>query len=198
MEMYREGVNTLVFYQKPGDEKYSFLIKHNEELTEQILGEVKQNRVRKSEIKYAADAIFELIKNGITTNSPKDVDNNGVSHKTNLLGLPVLTPRNEHEQFYTVNSDGSATIGNLKINNICNDGSHIRDTRSWVVVNKIGDLYIDDCNEAELSGDNDIVKYKLAKNAQSIAAFIRNNAGLIKSVWVQRAVFRNIIEVIKQ
>lgn len=56
---------TLIFYQKENDEKFSFLIKDEEELTEQLLATVKTKRVKEKDIKYAVDGIFNLINNDL-------------------------------------------------------------------------------------------------------------------------------------
>jgi hypothetical protein len=64
MKEFTQNGITLVFYQKPNDEKFSFLIKDNEELTEKLLASVKIKRVKEMDIKYAANGIFEKIKHG--------------------------------------------------------------------------------------------------------------------------------------
>jgi len=56
----RNGLE-LVFYQKEGDEKYSFYLKDEPILTEHLLNSVKTKRVREDKIKYAVKGIFNLI-----------------------------------------------------------------------------------------------------------------------------------------
>ena len=54
---------TVVFYQKDGDAKFSFLIENNEELTEKLLATVSKKRVAGKSIFFAKEAIFNLINN---------------------------------------------------------------------------------------------------------------------------------------
>lgn len=62
MKEFNQNGITLVFYQKPTDEKFSFLVKDNEELTYQLLNSVSTKRVREKDIKYAVKGIFEKIE----------------------------------------------------------------------------------------------------------------------------------------
>jgi dsRNA-specific ribonuclease len=73
MKEFNQNGITLVFYQKPEDEKFSFLIKDNEELTEQLLNSVSTKRVKEKDIKYAVKGIFEKIEQNllITKNQTK-------------------------------------------------------------------------------------------------------------------------------
>jgi|SRR5690606_20157281 len=75
-EFNKNGI-TLVFYQKQGDEKFSFLIKDNEELTERLLNSVSTKRVKEKDIKYAVKGIFEKIEQNllITTKNQTDMKN---------------------------------------------------------------------------------------------------------------------------
>lgn len=59
---------TLVFYKKLGDEKFSFLVKEKEELTEKLIKSVKTKRVKEKNIKYAVKGIFEKIENNFLRN----------------------------------------------------------------------------------------------------------------------------------
>jgi len=68
---FTRGNNTIVFYKKDDDEKYSFLIKDNPELTEQILYSVKKKRIKKNKIKYAVDGIFDLINSNKFKEKPE-------------------------------------------------------------------------------------------------------------------------------
>lgn len=54
---------TLVFYQKEGDEKYSFLIKDDEELTATLLANCKTKRVKGKDFKYAVAGIIDKLEN---------------------------------------------------------------------------------------------------------------------------------------
>ena len=65
MKEFNQNGITLVFYQKPEDEKFSFLIKDNEELTEQLLNSVSTKRVKEKDIKYAVKGIFEKIEQNL-------------------------------------------------------------------------------------------------------------------------------------
>lgn len=63
MKEYTQGEDIIVFYKKEGDEKYSFKIKNNKELTRRLLLSVKKLRVRRDKLEYAAKGIFEKIGN---------------------------------------------------------------------------------------------------------------------------------------
>lgn len=65
MKEFNQNGITLVFYQKPQDEKFSFLVKDNEELTNQLLNSVSTKRVKEKEIKYAVKGIFEKIEQNL-------------------------------------------------------------------------------------------------------------------------------------
>jgi len=65
MKEFSRNNLTIVFYQKENDQKFSFLIKDEEELTEQLLATVKTKRVREDKIKYAINGIFDLIENNL-------------------------------------------------------------------------------------------------------------------------------------
>lgn len=67
MKEFTQNGITLVFYQKPEDVKFSFLIKDNEELTAQLLANVSTKRVKEKDIHYAVKGIFEKIKNNLLT-----------------------------------------------------------------------------------------------------------------------------------
>ena len=73
MKEFNQNGIILVFYQKPEDEKFSFLVKDNEELTEQLLNSVSTKRVKEKDIKYAVRGIFEKIEQNllITKNQQK-------------------------------------------------------------------------------------------------------------------------------
>jgi dsRNA-specific ribonuclease len=60
-EFTRAGV-TIIFFQLENDEKYSFRIKDDTELTQKILDSVNTKRVKEKNIKYAVNGIFDLIK----------------------------------------------------------------------------------------------------------------------------------------
>jgi len=65
MKEFTQNGITLVFYQKPNDEKFSFLIKDNEELTKKHLLNVSNHRVKEKDIKYAVKGIFEKIEQNL-------------------------------------------------------------------------------------------------------------------------------------
>ena len=72
MKEFNQNGITLVFYQKPQDEKFSFLVKDNEELTNQLLNSVSTKRVKEKEIKYAVKGIFEKIENNLLITKNKN------------------------------------------------------------------------------------------------------------------------------
>lgn len=67
MKEFSRNNLTIVFYQKENDQKFSFLIKNEEELTDRLLATVKTKRVREDKIKYAVNGIFDLIENNLLT-----------------------------------------------------------------------------------------------------------------------------------
>lgn len=71
MKEFNQNGITLVFYQKPEDEKFSFLVKDNEELTKQLLNSVSTKRVKEKNIKYAVRGIFEKIENKLLLTNQK-------------------------------------------------------------------------------------------------------------------------------
>ena len=71
MKEFNQNGITLVFYQKPADEKFSFLVKDNEELTERLLNSVKTKRVKEKDIKYAVRGIFEKIEQNLLLTNQK-------------------------------------------------------------------------------------------------------------------------------
>ena len=76
MKEFNQNGIILVFYQKPEDEKFSFLVKDNEELTEQLLNSVSTKRVKEKDIKYAVRGIFEKIEqNLLITKNQTEMNN---------------------------------------------------------------------------------------------------------------------------
>ncbi len=67
MKRFSRNNLTLVFFQKENDQKFSFYIENEEELTESLLATVKTKRVKEDKIKYAVNGIFDLIKNNLLT-----------------------------------------------------------------------------------------------------------------------------------
>lgn len=67
MKEFSRNNLTIVFYQKENDQKFSFLIKDEKELTERLLATVKTKRVSENKIKYAVNGIFDLIENNLLT-----------------------------------------------------------------------------------------------------------------------------------
>lgn len=61
MKKFSQNGKTIVFYQKEGDEKFSFLIENEPELTEKLLNSVKTKRVKERDIHYAIKGIFEKL-----------------------------------------------------------------------------------------------------------------------------------------
>lgn len=75
MKEFNQNGITLVFYQKPEDEKFSFLIKDNEELTTQLLLNVSNHRVKEKDIKYAVKGIFEKIEQNLLPKNQTEMNN---------------------------------------------------------------------------------------------------------------------------
>lgn len=75
MKEFNQNGITLVFYQKPEDEKFSFFVKDNEELTEQLLNSVSNKRVKEKDIKYAVKGIFEKIEQNLLTQNQFKMEN---------------------------------------------------------------------------------------------------------------------------
>ena len=67
MKKFSQNGKTIVFYQKEGDEKFSFLIENEPELTEQLLANVSNKRVKEKDIRFAVKGIFEKIENNLLT-----------------------------------------------------------------------------------------------------------------------------------
>ena len=82
MKEFNQNGITLVFYQKPEDEKFSFLIKDNEELTTQLLLNVSNHRVKEKDIKYAVKGIFEKIEQNLLITKNQTEMNNPIVELT--------------------------------------------------------------------------------------------------------------------
>jgi dsRNA-specific ribonuclease len=67
MKKFSQNGKTIVFYQKEGDEKFSFLIEKEPELTEQLLANVSNKRVKEKDIRFAVKGIFDKIENNLLT-----------------------------------------------------------------------------------------------------------------------------------
>jgi CRISPR/Cas system-associated endonuclease Cas1 len=78
MKEFNQNGITLVFYQKPEDEKFSFLIKDNEELTTKLLLNVSNHRVKEKDIKYAVKGIFEKIEQNLLITKNQNQMNNPI------------------------------------------------------------------------------------------------------------------------
>jgi len=65
MKKFTRDSLTIVFYQKENDQKFSFLIENETELTELLLATVKTKRVKEDKIKYAINGILDLIDNNL-------------------------------------------------------------------------------------------------------------------------------------
>lgn len=61
MKRFSQNGKTIIFYQKENDEKFSFLIENEPELTEKLLANIKTKRVKEMDIHYAVKGIFEKI-----------------------------------------------------------------------------------------------------------------------------------------
>ena len=75
MKKFSQNGKTIVFYQKENDEKFSFLIENQTELTERLLATVKTKRVSEDKIKYAVNGIFDLIENDLLTKNVVKMEN---------------------------------------------------------------------------------------------------------------------------
>ena len=67
MKQFTQNGVTLVFYKKENDEKYSFAIKGDDELTERLLESVLTKRVREKDLHFAQKGIFEKIEQNLIT-----------------------------------------------------------------------------------------------------------------------------------
>ena len=59
---FSHGKLVIVFYKKEGDEKYSFFIRDNLELTQRILASVEKKKVKAGEFHFTVKAILKLIE----------------------------------------------------------------------------------------------------------------------------------------
>lgn len=76
MKRFSRNNLILVFFQKENDQKFSFYIENEEELTERLLATVKNKRVSEDKIKYAVNGIFDLIENNLlTTKKVSEMEN---------------------------------------------------------------------------------------------------------------------------
>jgi hypothetical protein len=94
MKKFSRNNLTLVFFQRDGDKKYSFYIENEYELTEQLLSTVTNKRVKKSNIKYAVEGIFDLLNKehtGYWYSRLINDDKQFSSHLKENWGLKVLT-----------------------------------------------------------------------------------------------------------
>ena len=82
MKEFNQNGITLVFYKKPADEKFSFLIKDNEELTEQLLANVSTKRVKEKDIRFAVKGIFEKIEQNLLINKNQNQMENPIVELT--------------------------------------------------------------------------------------------------------------------
>ena len=67
MKRFSRNNLTLVFFQKENDQKFSFKIENEAELTDRLLATVKTKRVHEDKIKYAVNGIFDLIESDLLT-----------------------------------------------------------------------------------------------------------------------------------
>ncbi len=61
---------TIVFYQRDGDQKFSFLVENDPMLTAFLLANCKTKRVAEDKIGYAVKGIFEKLENGLEKTEP--------------------------------------------------------------------------------------------------------------------------------
>jgi dsRNA-specific ribonuclease len=78
MKKYSQNGKTIVFYQKENDEKFSFLIENEPELTEQLLANVSNKRVKEKDIKFAVKGIFEKIENNLLIKNLNEMNTNPI------------------------------------------------------------------------------------------------------------------------
>ena len=62
MKEFTKNGKTLVFYKKENDEKFSFLIKNEPELTALLLENVNSKRVAEKSIRFAVDGIWQKLE----------------------------------------------------------------------------------------------------------------------------------------
>jgi len=76
-EFTQNGI-TLVFFKKENDNKYSFAIKGDDELTEKILEQTSTHRVKEGDIFFVRKAIFEKLKNNMFSETKKTNQTNPI------------------------------------------------------------------------------------------------------------------------
>jgi hypothetical protein len=85
MKRFSSNNFTLVFFQKDNDQKFSFYIENEKELTEQLLATVKTKRVKENNIKYAVNGIFDLIENNLLTKKETEMEKNPIIELAKLV-----------------------------------------------------------------------------------------------------------------
>lgn len=86
MKRFSRNNLTLVFFQKENDQKFSFYIENETELTERLLATVKTKRVSENKIKYAVNGIFDLIDNNfLTTKKVTEMEKNPIIELAELV-----------------------------------------------------------------------------------------------------------------
>ena len=85
MKKFSQNGKTIVFYQKENDEKFSFLIENETELTERLLATVKTKRVSEDKIKYAVNDIFDLIENNLLIKNLNEMNTNPIVELAELV-----------------------------------------------------------------------------------------------------------------
>ena len=93
---------TIVFFQNENDEKYSFLIENESELTEKLLSSVKTKRVKEKDIYYAVTGIADKIKE-ILESQEKTVTNqtNQTNMENPIVALSEMCQANFGENIET-------------------------------------------------------------------------------------------------
>jgi len=122
-EFTQNGI-TLVFYVKPGDNKFSFLVKDNPSLTEKILSNVSTKKVNEDNIHYCKKAIFELIENN-KLNQKNEISQDYISlvkqkldrsRSNEVEELPVEVNMSAGQVTFTVILDGITKIAKTASN----------------------------------------------------------------------------------
>ena len=82
MKRFEKNGKTLVFYKKENDDKFSFLIENEPELTELLIANVNSKRVAEKSIRFAVDGIWQKLQELSAFSLTKE---NAIELKNNLL-----------------------------------------------------------------------------------------------------------------
>lgn len=75
MKKFSQDGNTLVFYKKEGETRFSFYFENDKKLTDLLLSNINQKKVYEYQIKDAAKSIFAKVKNNSLIEWPEAKDN---------------------------------------------------------------------------------------------------------------------------